>query len=68
MVREASTLAVDGRHSAKGRGAYVHPKPECVAGFADRRGAIRSLRWTPPSGERGRVAEALRGLCAPHVR
>ncbi len=48
-------VRVDPGGSAAGRGAYVHPDPECVA-LATRRGALaRALRASLPADEAARL-------------
>jgi predicted RNA-binding protein YlxR (DUF448 family) len=59
LVRSGAGLALDPAQRAPGRGAYLHPRHGCVEAFARRRGGVRSLRWTPPAGERARIAAAL---------
>ena len=52
FVASADRLVVDGAHRAPGRGAYLHPRPECWSAFTRRRGSVRSLRATPSVAER----------------
>lgn len=59
VVFAAGTLAADPRRRAAGRGAYLHRRPACADAFVARRGAVRSLRATPPRPERERFVAAL---------
>jgi uncharacterized protein len=45
VVRDAAgSLRTDADRRAGGRGGYLHPRPECWARFAQRKGPVRSLR------------------------
>lgn len=45
VVRDAAgSLGIDAQRRAGGRGGYLHPRPECWARFAQRKGPVRSLR------------------------
>lgn len=45
IVRAGSGgLAVDSDRRLGGRGGYLHPNADCWAGFARRKGPVRSLR------------------------
>ncbi|MFN8545869.1 MAG: YlxR family protein [Candidatus Binatia bacterium] len=48
----ADGLAPDRVGRAPGRGAYLHRQPACWTAFARRRGAVRSLRVSPPPAAR----------------
>ncbi len=55
----AEGLRADVGRRAAGRGAYLHGVPTCWAAFVRRRGAVRSLRLTPPMRERERLLAQL---------
>ena len=62
LVRFTTTptgLQADAGRRATGRGAYLHREPACWAAFVRRRGAVRSLRRTPPMRERERLIAEL---------
>ena len=61
FVREAEELRLDPTQCAPGRGAYLHRDAHCISRFARGRGPIRSLRWTPSSNARTRLAAAAAG-------
>lgn len=44
IVRDDAGLRLDAAQGAGGRGGYLHRRAECWAGFAKRRGPLRSLR------------------------
>jgi len=44
IVRDGSGLGVDFDRRLGGRGGYLHPNADCWAGFARRKGTVRSLR------------------------
>lgn len=45
VVRDAAgSLRIDADRRAGGRGGYLHPRPDCWARFAQRKGPVRSLR------------------------
>jgi predicted RNA-binding protein YlxR (DUF448 family) len=44
VVREGEALRLDLLRRAGGRGGYLHPRAECLARFARRKGQLRSLR------------------------
>ncbi|MDX2171379.1 MAG: YlxR family protein [Deltaproteobacteria bacterium] len=43
---EAAGLRADAARRLGGRGGYLHRKSDCLARFAQRKGALRSLRAT----------------------
>ena len=59
VVFAAGALAADPRRRAGGRGAYLHRRAACGDAFVARRGAVRSLRATPPRPEREQFVRAL---------
>jgi len=53
----------DGERRARGRGAYLHPRRDCLDAFVSRKPFVRSLRESVPAADRERlVAEARRAL------
>jgi predicted RNA-binding protein YlxR (DUF448 family) len=52
-------LTPDPLRRAAGRGAYLHRRASCADAFVARRGAVRSLRATPPRVDRERLVAAL---------
>lgn len=44
IVRDDAGLRFDAAQHAGGRGGYLHRRSECWAGFAKRKGPLRSLR------------------------
>jgi len=45
IVRDADgRLGLDPQRRSGGRGGYLHPRPECWAGFARRKGPVRAFR------------------------
>ena len=45
IVRDVSgRLGLDPHRRSGGRGGYLHPRPECWAGFARRKGPVRAFR------------------------
>jgi predicted RNA-binding protein YlxR (DUF448 family) len=59
FVAGAEGLVLDRPPRAPGRGAYLHPRPECWTLFARRRGPVRSLRRSPTPAERERFVASL---------
>jgi predicted RNA-binding protein YlxR (DUF448 family) len=59
MVADAGGLRLDHARREPGRGAYLHPDPECWAMFVHRRGPVRSLRLTPSRADRERLVASL---------
>lgn len=59
-----STLVIDSRRRAEGRGAYLHADASCWRTFGGRRGPIRSLRANPPRPARIALCEALEAVTA----
>jgi uncharacterized protein len=60
VVVSDGRLVPDRARRAPGRGAYLHPRAECWAAFARRRGPVRSLRHTPTPADRERLVSLLR--------
>ena len=58
FVRRSESLQLDPRRLATGRGGYLHPRLDCLRRFTRTKGPVRALRWTPPAGERMRLAAA----------
>ncbi|QBR73695.1 YlxR family protein [Microbacterium sediminis] len=48
VVARDSQLVVDERKSMPGRGAWVHPSPECAGNAIRRRAFVRALRVSGP--------------------
>ena len=45
IVRDVTgTLGLDPERRSGGRGGYLHPRPECWAAFARRKGPVRAFR------------------------
>lgn len=59
IVRTGGRLELDLAQRRPGRGAYLHPASACIDAWRRRRGAVRSLRWSPPVVERARLAAVL---------
>jgi len=49
------SLAWDPARRRAGRGAYLHPRRECLEAFVARKPFIRSLRASVPAAERARL-------------
>ena len=45
----------DGEYRRSGRGAYLHPRRECLDAFVTRKPFVRSLRTSVPAVERARL-------------
>ena len=58
VVADGTTVVVDPRRRAPGRGAYVHPDPACVALAVKKRAFSRALRATVETGAAGDVLSA----------
>jgi hypothetical protein len=52
-------LRADPARRAPGRGAYLHPRPECLRRFVRATGPVRSLRRTPTPAARALLAAQL---------
>jgi predicted RNA-binding protein YlxR (DUF448 family) len=48
VVARGSTLVIDERAALPGRGAWVHPVPECLDAALRRRAFVRALRVSAP--------------------
>jgi len=59
FVAAGTDLVLDRRVRQAGRGAYLHRRPACWAGFARRRGPVRSLRISPGPAARERLVAIL---------
>ena len=58
VVADGTTVAVDPRRRAPGRGAYVHPDPACVALAVKKRAFGRTLRAPVEAAAAGSVLTA----------
>ena len=58
VVADQSSVAVDPRRRAPGRGAYVHPDPACVALAVKKRAFGRALRAAVDPAAAGAVVLA----------
>jgi predicted RNA-binding protein YlxR (DUF448 family) len=58
VVADGTTVAVDPRRRAPGRGAYVHPDPACVALAVKKRAFGRTLRAPVEAAAAGAVLSA----------
>ena len=58
MVADGTTVVVDPRRRAPGRGAYVHPDPACVALAVKKRAFGRTLRAPVEAAAAGAVLSA----------
>ena len=58
VVAAGTTVAVDPRRRAPGRGAYVHPDPACVALAVKKRAFGRTLRAPVEAAAAGAVLTA----------
>ena len=45
----------DGEQRRSGRGAYLHPRRDCLDAFVSRKPFVRSLRVSVPAAERARL-------------
>lgn len=52
FVARDGQLTPDVDRRQTGRGAYLHSQSTCWSAFVQRRGAVRSLRATPPRAAR----------------
>lgn len=57
---EAGGLLPDRSRRAPGRGGYLHLRQDCLARFARRKGALRSLRASIDRPARAALVEQLR--------
>ena len=67
FVAASGGLTVDLEGRARGRGAWLHRRPECWSAFVRRRGPVRALRSTPTPAERARLSATLAAMLAPEV-
>jgi len=58
VVADGTSVAVDPRHRAPGRGAYVHPDADCVALAVKKRAFGRALRAPVEAAGAGAVLSA----------
>jgi predicted RNA-binding protein YlxR (DUF448 family) len=58
LVADRTTVVVDPRRRAPGRGAYVHPDPACVALAVKKRAFGRTLRAPVEAAAAGAVLTA----------
>lgn len=56
LVVSDGSVVIDGRRSAQGRGAWVHPDPECLARAVTGRAIGRALR--APEADASGLAES----------
>jgi len=62
VVRTAEgTLGLDPKRRAGGRGGYLHPRAECWAGFARRKGPVRAFRAAVDRPTRAALIAELQG-------
>ena len=66
LVAAGTTVVVDPRRRAPGRGAYVHPDPTCVALAVKKRAFGRTLRAPVETAAAGAVLTRYLEGASPH--